>query len=561
MENLQRFENNIQKLNSDIEEAKNDYEELKVAIDEDNIRLESLIKVANPSIENPITLDTIEQSNKQIRKEIEANKNKVEKQNRKVEKLEDTINNTRNDFKNAIYKNRQEAKDNKSKAFAKYSMMNKKFHSNIDQGRKLKLKMKAFSDDKDNKEVYKTLTAEHAKHMQLMKQIAKERNEVWKQYNEASKEYEKVMMDTESLLFKYNLEKTETKDKDTEKIEHTIKKETPENDQVETENEKTEDENLRFYNEDDLEKRIEENYRKLINEETPKEEESIGQTTEDKMEAPFMEEPNEGLFKKLNEFNGPIILKSREPLDIEEELDNLDNENPVQLDKKTIEKIYIFEKDKTIKIYDNLERKGKLTSFVDNLLKLSSEKLDLYQTTGIKDICKELTESRREARKLKKKLNPNIIKACELVNSDLIEEYIKSIKEEKELPFEVVHDLDGLNPISKFFKQRSKAIKAEEKCGAKILNKLFDQNNTLESGEEEKNDQREDDNENKHEQHKQEEQQEDVKTKHNKFKENLDPKNYSQNDNDREEDDDLLALSKAVGIFKEEESQDEHEVR
>ena len=84
-----------------------------------------------------------------------------------------------------------------------------------------------------------------------------------------------------------------------------------------------------------------------------------------------------------------------------------------------------------------------------------------------------------------KKLNPSILLALQ-DNKEMIREYVNAVYKEEKLPFELTHDLEGMNPIKKFFKQRSKQLKAEEKCGAKILNKLFDKSKALDEGKESK---------------------------------------------------------------------------
>ena len=102
----------------------------------------------------------------------------------------------------------------------------------------------------------------------------------------------------------------------------------------------------------------------------------------------------------------------------------------------------------------------------------------------IKELCNEIAKDKGEARKLRKCLNPSIINV--LKNKEDIKEYAEAIYNEEELPFELVHDLKGLNKAMKFLKEHSKQFKAEEKCGAKILNKSYDKNKTLDGEKENK---------------------------------------------------------------------------
>lgn len=137
-------------------------------------------------------------------------------------------------------------------------------------------------------------------------------------------------------------------------------------------------------------------------------------------------------------------------------------------------KIYISEKDGILKYIDNTGKEYELT-----WEELSKEKKELYKRTSIKKMCKEAirnTNGRRFG--LKRKINPAIVKALDATgNENLIQEYIESIADKKELPFELTHDLSKLSRVQKW--KLRKYIKAEEKCGAKIIGKLWNKNRAL----------------------------------------------------------------------------------
>lgn len=209
MENLKRYESNLGVLQEQLENTKQEYETRKVEIEQDNTRLEGMKKTVDPAIKSSTLLDTINNSNQQIDKEIENNKRRLEMLNNKVEKAEQNLENGRIAFKEAIFNNRKEAAKNKSKAYVEYAKVNRAFTKNIEKGKEIKLKLKAYQSDKNNSESYKAASKEQADHMNEMKALAKQRNELWKKYNEASKEEVKVLAETQALLEKYNLQENE----------------------------------------------------------------------------------------------------------------------------------------------------------------------------------------------------------------------------------------------------------------------------------------------------------------------------------------------------------------
>ena len=66
-------------------------------------------------------------------------------------------------------------------------------------------------------------------------------------------------------------------------------------------------------------------------------------------------------------------------------------------------------------------------------------------------VIKKSTGNRRLGLMLKRKVNPEIVRALDSTgNRDLIEKYIESVYNKSEFPFELKHYLYGLNIIEKF---------------------------------------------------------------------------------------------------------------
>lgn len=284
----------------------------------------------------------------------------------------------------------------------------------------------------------------------------------------------------------------------------------------------------------------------------------------------------EGL-KLANKYGLKLKLKSQEEKKEEKKKDNKEEnkkqqeeqqENKQEQEEKQeenkqnydIQKVYISEKDKKVKLYNT---QGEIEKEILSINGISGyfDRMELYKKTDVRRICKELTKNKKEFKKLKKKINPNILKAYSMKSYELVEEYIKSIKEEKELPLEVIHDLEGLNPITKFFKQRSKVLKAEEKCGVKILNKLFDKNKTL--NEQKENNKNEQDKENNEESKENEENRENIQeNKENEFKKKLDLRNWNDDYKPKHSDEELKLNEEDINMFqkivREQKSQDKN---
>ena len=154
-----------------------------------------------------------------------------------------------------------------------------------------------------------------------------------------------------------------------------------------------------------------------------------------------------------------------------------DNEEKID-DEKNIS-IFISENDKIIKCKNE---NGTINIPIETLI---DEKNDMYKRLRIGKICrkviKETTGKRRLGLMLKRKVNPEVIRALDSIgNKDLIGKYIESIYNKDEFPFGLKHDLSGLS-IGQRFKLR-KYIKVEEKCGAEILGKIWNKNKTLNPG-------------------------------------------------------------------------------
>ena len=148
-------------------------------------------------------------------------------------------------------------------------------------------------------------------------------------------------------------------------------------------------------------------------------------------------------------------------------------------DKKDIS-IFISENDKVIKCKD---KDGVMTNIPMDALK--DENKNMFKRLDIGKKCrkikKEIKGKRLAGLTLKRKLNPEIIRALDRTeNRDLIEKYIESVYTKSEFPFELKHDLSGLKRREKLALR--KYTKTEEKCGAQILGKIWDKNKALGEG-------------------------------------------------------------------------------
>ena len=148
-------------------------------------------------------------------------------------------------------------------------------------------------------------------------------------------------------------------------------------------------------------------------------------------------------------------------------------------DKKDIS-IFISENNKVIKCKD---KDGVMTNIPMDALK--DENKNMFKRLDISKKCrkikKEIKGKRLAGLTLKRKLNPEIIRALDRTeNRDLIEKYIESVYTKSEFPFELKHDLSGLKRREKLALR--KYTKTEEKCGAQILGKIWNKNKALGEG-------------------------------------------------------------------------------
>ena len=144
--------------------------------------------------------------------------------------------------------------------------------------------------------------------------------------------------------------------------------------------------------------------------------------------------------------------------------------------------IKIIENKEVIEYTDSNGEKAILAST------LGEEKRDMYKRLKIGKMCREAIKNTKGKRRLglmlQRKVNPEIVKALEDTgNTDMIQDYIESIYTKEELPFELTHDLSGLSRMEKW--KMRKYTKVEEKCGAKIIGKMWEKNRALPEGEKE----------------------------------------------------------------------------
>lgn len=213
------------------------------------------------------------------------------------------------------------------------------------------------------------------------------------------------------------------------------------------------------------------------------------ETQEDdrKIVIPEIKEIQDGPEEAKKAYSDKIIGETFGKIAPEYRLENKHNVEKVEETKNNvkIQSIMISEKTGEVTVIgENGEEISKNKIFKHNL-KDNAEKISLYNDIKRLKLCNEIAENKKDAKKLMKKLNPSILLALQ-DNKEMIREYVNAVYKEEKLPFELTHDLEGMNPIKKFFKQRSKQLKAEEKCGAKILNKLFDKSKALDEVKESK---------------------------------------------------------------------------
>lgn len=141
-------------------------------------------------------------------------------------------------------------------------------------------------------------------------------------------------------------------------------------------------------------------------------------------------------------------------------------------------------KDRAVKYIEILEKEGNINYYIDgdeqehtiSIQQVLEEKKEKFKRLGISDMCKEIAGGRIKGALLKRKINPEVVAVLEH-NTDQLKEYINSISEKKNLPFDLVHNLLNTNLLSKI--KLNRFVKAEEKAGAYICGKLFDKNSAI----------------------------------------------------------------------------------
>ena len=142
------------------------------------------------------------------------------------------------------------------------------------------------------------------------------------------------------------------------------------------------------------------------------------------------------------------------------------------------------EKEEKVKYIEILEKEGNINYYIDGdeqehtipIQQAFEEKKEKFKRLGISEMCKEIAGGRIKGALLKRKINPEIV-AVLGNDTEQLKEYISSISEKKNLPFELVHNLLNTNILSKV--KLNRFVKAEEKAGAYVSGKLFDKNRAI----------------------------------------------------------------------------------
>lgn len=181
-----------------------EYDAQKEKLEFENSNLEKLRKTPNAQGSH---LDVISENNRQIDSKIKNNKIKIRN-------IEEAKKQKKEEFKNYLIENRRKLEKYKSTSFSKFSLLHKKYLKGIEKGKDLKLRVKGYQYDKDNKEIYKAASKDHAEHMKKMKEIAKQRNEAYKAYTELNIVKDEIFKLTDSLAAKYGISLENEKDEE-----------------------------------------------------------------------------------------------------------------------------------------------------------------------------------------------------------------------------------------------------------------------------------------------------------------------------------------------------------
>lgn len=203
-----------------------------------------------------------------------------------------------------------------------------------------------------------------------------------------------------------------------------------------------------------------------------------GEQTEQETESPVMSDAA----KRVQDLGDKIID------DMAQDYKNIDF-IPEPIDEKYVEKQNID--------YNKIEKNNKdisiliseaegIVEYIDNqgkqlklpLTTILDEKKASYKRIGINKMCREVAGGRIRGALLRRKVNPEIVKILDSTgNNEMLKDYIKNISDKKEFSFNLTHDLTNLTRVQKWMMQRY--TRAEEKCGAKIIGKLWDKNKAL----------------------------------------------------------------------------------
>lgn len=183
---------------------------------------------------------------------------------------------------------------------------------------------------------------------------------------------------------------------------------------------------------------------------------------------------NANVFEKNNTINNVIN-------DMQRENRNYSNIHLTHDDLRQTPKVSL---PKGIKYIEILENEGEI-HFEDidgNTKEISNDivKKDLFKNTKINEICEEVAGSLIPSLFLRRRVNPNIVEVLKN-NPTQLKEYITCLHDKKDLPFELVHNMEGLSIWKKF--RLNKFVRLEEKLGGKILGKMFNKNRALKEGE------------------------------------------------------------------------------
>ena len=113
-----------------------------------------------------------------------------------------------------------------------------------------------------------------------------------------------------------------------------------------------------------------------------------------------------------------------------------------------------------------------------SIAEVLESKKSQFRRLDIKNICKEIAGGRFGAFILGRKVNPEIVSVLQH-DTEQLKDYITSIYQKKELPFELTHNLDGIGILDKI--KMNKFARNEEKLGARVIGKLFDRNKAIDN--------------------------------------------------------------------------------